>query len=60
MDAGYEPDWELIEQIQKIEKFYETEMTLTDIIEKYNAGVECCEEELALIGKLKHLVSGLQ
>lgn len=60
MDAGYEPDWELIEQIQKIEKFYETEMTLTDIIEKYNAGVECCEGELALIGKLKHLVSGLQ
>lgn len=54
--TGYQPTWDLIENIRLLERASGTEVTLTEIIAKNNAGIECSGEERAIIEGLREQV----
>lgn len=56
LNTGYHPTWTMIENIQRIESIRGEEISLLHIIEKYNTGNTCNDEEIAIIEELKNSV----
>lgn len=56
LEAGYNPTWDLIENIRELQRTAGTNVTLQKIIEKSNSGMECSRTERDVIEELKEQV----
>lgn len=66
LQSGYEATWALVNEMENLKRIEGKEVTLQEVVEKYNSGVSCNEVENKIIKELleqlsvKHAVENLE